>query len=123
MKKTNTQKTNMKKTDRYLKIVEWSDEDQAYVGRVPGLAFGGVHGPDEAKVYQELCQLVEEWVEILEKEGAPLPPATAGRSYSGKFNLRVSPELHERLSIESNKIGESLNQYCVRALQETAGRK
>ena len=116
-------KTAMKKTDRYLKIVEWSDEDQAYVGRVPGLAFGGVHGPDEAKVYQELCELVEEWVEILEKDGAPLPPATAGRSYSGKFNLRVPPELHERLSIESNKVGESLNQYCVRALQETAGLK
>jgi predicted HicB family RNase H-like nuclease len=116
-------KTGMKKADRYLKIVEWSDEDQAYVGRAPGLAFGGVHGPEEARVYQELCQLVEEWVEILEKDGAPLPPATAGRSYSGRFNLRVSPELHERLSIESNKIGESLNQYCVRALQEAADPK
>jgi len=116
-------KSAMKKTDRYLKIVEWSDEDQAYVGRVPGLAFGGVHGPNEAKVYQQLCQLVEEWVEILERDGAPLPPATAGRTYSGKFNLRLSPELHERLSIESNKVGESLNQYCVRALQETTGLK
>jgi predicted HicB family RNase H-like nuclease len=41
----------------------------------------------------------------------------------GRFNLRVSPELHERLSIESNKIGESLNQYCVRALREAAGPK
>jgi len=123
MKKTAIKKADTKKTDRYLKIVEWSDEDQSYIGRVPGLAFGGVHGPDEAKVYQELCRLVEEWVEILEKDGAPLPPATAGRIYSGKFNLRVSPELHERLSIESNKVGESLNQYCVRALQETARSK
>ena len=113
----------MKKTDRYLKIVEWSEADQAYVGRVPGLALGGVHGDDEAEVYRSLCQVVQEWVDLIEQEGAPLPPATAGRSYSGKFNLRVGPELHERLTIESNKIGESLNQYCVRKLKESSGLK
>lgn len=26
----------MKKSDRYLKIVEWSEEDQCYVGTCPG---------------------------------------------------------------------------------------
>jgi len=108
----------MKKADRYLKVVEWSDEDQIYVGRIPGLTLGGVHGPDENKVFLELCQVAEEWIELLEKAGAPLPPATAGRSYSGKFNLRVGEELHEKLTIEANKIGESLNQYCVKALKE-----
>lgn len=49
-----------KKSDRYLKIVEWSDEDNCYIGRVPGLMLGGVHGDDEAKVYKKLCQVVEE---------------------------------------------------------------
>lgn len=48
----------------------------------------------------------------------PLPPATAGRSYSGKFNLRVGEELHEYLAIESAKAGESLNLFCVNALEE-----
>jgi len=111
----------MKKSDRYLKIVEWSEEDQAYIGRVPGLALGGVHGRNEAEVYRELCEVVEEWLEIHAQDNAPLPPATAGKTYSGKFNLRVGPELHERLAIESNKIGESLNQYCVRKLKQGAG--
>ena len=101
----------MKKSDRYLKIVEWSEEDKCYVGRAPGLAFGGVHGKDEKKVYEELCDVVDEWIKIYEEEGTPLPPATAGKRYSGKFNLRVGEELHERLAIESMKVSESLNTF------------
>jgi predicted HicB family RNase H-like nuclease len=101
----------MKKSDRYLKIVEWSEGDQCYIGRVPGLAFGGVHGKNEKKVYEE----------IYEEEGAPLPPATAGKQYSGKFNLRVGEELHERLAIESMKVSESLNTYCVKVLKKGVG--
>ena len=51
----------MKPSDRYLKIVEWSEEDGCYVGTCPGLMLGGVHGADEAKVYKELCQAVEDY--------------------------------------------------------------
>ncbi len=72
----------MKKSDRYLKIVEWSEEDQCYVGTCPGLMFGGIHGDDEANVYKELSQAVEEWIEIYEQDGEPLPKATAGKEYS-----------------------------------------
>ena len=108
----------MKQSDRYLKIVEWSEEDGCYVGRLPGLAFGGVHGDDEVEVYRELCAALDEIIAMHDKDGQPLPPPTAGRSYSGKFNLRVGEELHEQLAIESMKVSESLNQYCVKALKE-----
>jgi len=108
----------MKQSDRYLKIVEWSEADNCYVGRLPGLAFGGVHGDDEVEVYRELCEVLDDIIAMHNKDGDPLPPPTAGRSYSGKFNLRVGEELHERLAIESMKVSESLNQYCVKALQE-----
>ena len=111
----------MKKRDQYLKIVEWSEEDQCYIGRVPGLALGGVHGKNEAKVYEKLGALVDEWVKIYQEDNAPLPAATAGKKYSGKFNLRISPELHERLTIESLKINESLNSYCVKILKNKSG--
>ena len=33
-----------KASDRYVKLVAWSEEDQCYIGRCPGLMFGGVHG-------------------------------------------------------------------------------
>ncbi len=53
---------------------------------------------------------------------APLPPATAGKRYSGKFNLRVGEELHEKLAIESMKVSESLNSYCVKVLKDEVGK-
>ncbi len=108
----------MRKSDQYLKLVEWSDEDQCYVGRIPGLTLGGVHGDNEKKVYSELCDLADELIEMYEEDGDSLPPPTAGKHYSGKFNLRVGEELHEQLAIESLKVSESLNSYCVKALKE-----
>ncbi len=69
----------MKETARYAKIVEWSEEDQCYVGTSPGLVHGGVHGADERAVFDELCQVVEEAVALYLADGKPLPPATAGR--------------------------------------------
>jgi len=105
----------------YVKLVEWSGEDQCFIGRVPGLALGGIHGRDEKKVYEELCSLVDEWIAVHGTDNAPLPAPTAGRSYSGKFNLRVGQELHEKLTLESLKVGESLNSYVVRVLQNEVG--
>ena len=37
----------MKDSARYVKIVEWSEEDQCYVGSSPGLIYGGCQGDDE----------------------------------------------------------------------------
>ena len=109
----------MKPSDQYLKIVEWSEKDQCYVGICPGLMLGGVHGDDEAAVYAELCAAVEEWIRIHEEDREPLPPPTAGKDYSGKFVLRVGKELHKKLALQALREGVSLNSYCVRRLRST----
>lgn len=75
----------MKDSARYAKIVEWSEEDQCYVGSSPGLVYGGCHGSDEKAVFEELCRIVEEAVELCRKEGKPLPPATSGRDFANKM--------------------------------------
>ena len=106
----------MKKSDRYLKLVYWSEEDQVYIGRSPGLFYGGVHGDDEAQVYKDLIEGIEDFINIIEEKGRPIPEPTAGKTYSGKFNLRVGGDLHERLALESLKNGESLNSFCKKVL-------
>ena len=45
----------MKESARYVKIVEWSEEDQCFVGSCPGLFYGGCHGNDEKEVFAEVC--------------------------------------------------------------------
>ena len=67
----------MKPSDAYLRLVEWSEEDQCYVGRSPGLFLGGVHGDDEVQVYQDLVCAIEDWVESAEREGFNPPPLPA----------------------------------------------
>ena len=109
----------MKERDRYLKIVEWSDEDQCYVGSVPGWIGKCCHGDNEEKVYRELCKIVDEWIEIYEKDGMPLPPSTSGKKYSGKFHLRLGSELHQALAIRALQTGNSLNNYCVKLLKKS----
>ena len=75
----------MKDSARYAKIVEWSEEDQCYIGSAPGLIYGGCHGEDEKSVFEELCQIVDEAIELYRKEGKPLPPSTSGRDLANKM--------------------------------------
>jgi predicted RNase H-like HicB family nuclease len=75
----------MKDSAKYAKIVEWSDEDQCYVGSAPGLILGGCYGDDEKEVFDELCDIVEEAIAIYHKDGRPLPPPTSGRDFATKM--------------------------------------
>ena len=69
----------MKDSARCAKIVEWSDEDQCYVGSAPGLFLGGCHGDDERKVFDELCDIVEEAIALYVQDGKPLLLSTSNR--------------------------------------------
>ena len=109
----------MKKRDRYLKIVEWSEEDQCYVGSIPGWIGKCCHGDDEEAVYHELCQILDEWIEIYEKDNIPLPEGLATKEFSGKFQLRIDKDLHKALTIKAMQDNESLNSYCGKILKKT----
>jgi predicted RNase H-like HicB family nuclease len=79
----------MKDSKRYVKVVEWSPEDGCYVGRCPGLLYGGCHGSDERQVFEELCRIVDETIELYRQDGKPLPPATAGKSLTSAIAPRA----------------------------------
>jgi predicted RNase H-like HicB family nuclease len=75
----------MTDSSRYVKIVEWSDEDQCYVGSCPGLFYGGCHGDDERSVFAELCDLVAETIALYQREGRELPPPTSGKDWANRL--------------------------------------
>ena len=74
-----------KDSARYVKIVEWSDEDQCYLGSAPGLILGGCHGENEQAVFAELCQIVEEAIDPYKLDGKPLPASTSGRDLANRL--------------------------------------
>jgi len=75
----------MKDSSRYVKIVEWSDEDQCFVGSCPGLLYGGCHGDQELAVFEQLCVAVDQAIDLYKRDGKPLPPPTSGRDYANKM--------------------------------------
>jgi predicted RNase H-like HicB family nuclease len=62
----------MKAVDQYHKWVEWSDEDQTYMGKCPDV-ITGIHGNDPVELYGELCDVVEDVIRHFEAENRPLP--------------------------------------------------
>lgn len=71
----------MKQADKYIKIVEWSEMDQCFIGSCPELCYGGCHGDDPRSVFNELCEVIEETIELYIEDGKPLPPPLSGREF------------------------------------------
>lgn len=113
----------MKTRDKYIKIVEWSEDDKCYVGSVPGFIGPCCHGDNEQEVYKQLCKILDEWIEIHRTDDLPLPDETASRDYSGKFVLRVNKELHKLLTIKALQSNLSLNQLCESLLKNSVMKK
>ena len=70
----------MRASSRYVKIVEWSEEDQCFVGSCPGLFYAGCHGKDERGVFAELCEIVDETIASTSRTANRSPKPPAGRT-------------------------------------------
>ena len=120
MKTAKTAKANLRKqASHYVKIVEWSDEDQCFIGRCPELFHGGTHGESEAAVYSALCDLVGETLSDMAAKKQKKPAGALAQNFSGKFVFRPGPALHKALALRAHREGKSLNQVILEAV--TAG--
>ena len=71
----------MNKGAKYVKIIEWLEEDKCFIGSCPELFYGGCHGDNEHEVFDELCEIVEETIKIYEQEGKRLPIPLTGKEF------------------------------------------
>jgi predicted RNase H-like HicB family nuclease len=71
----------MKKGDKYVKLIEWSEADGCFIGSCPELLYGGCHGADAKQVFGELCEIVEETIRLYEQDGRYLPQPMSGREF------------------------------------------
>ena len=106
------------KNDRYTYRVTWSEDDNEHVGlcvefpclswlaKKPELALKGIR------------KLVENVVRDMLKEGEAVPEPIACRKYSGKFMVRVPPQVHRKLAIQAAESGVSLNRLASSKLSQ-----
>ena len=100
----------------YTYRVHWSPEDDMYVGTVAELPLLSWLASDQMEAFAGIYRVASETIEDLEADGDPVPPALADRQYSGKFMVRVPPEVHRQLAIEAAEQNVSLNRLAVSRL-------
>ena len=64
-------------------------------------------------MYQSLNEAMEGYIEVKLENNLPVPIPEAAEKYSGKFVVRIPKSLHQRLAIEAEKEGVSLNQLAL----------
>ena len=99
----------MQRNDRYAYRVMWSEEDGEYVGlcaEFPSLSW--LASAPEAAL-EGIRRVVADVVADLGASGEPDPEPIAVRQYSGKFMVRIPPEVHRQLVLKAAESGVSLN--------------
>ncbi len=98
--------------DHYTYRVTWSEEDGEYVGlcaEFPSLSWLSA-GPEAA--LRGIRRVVADVVADMTKRKEAVPEPVASRRYSGKFLIRVPPDVHRRLATEAAEAGVSLNRLA-----------
>ena len=106
------------KNDRYTYRVTWSGEDKEYVGlcaEFPSLSW--LAGTPEGAL-RGIRRLVAEVVKDMKANGETVPKPIACRPYSGKFVVRIPPDVHRKLAIEAAESGISLNRIAGSKLSQ-----
>lgn len=101
--------SEQKKLDQYTYRVTWSEEDKECVGlcaEFPSLSW--LDATPE-KALRGIRKVVAEVVADIQANGEPVPEPISQRRYSGKFMVRVPPEVHRKLALEAAEENVSLN--------------
>lgn len=106
------------KNDRYTYRVTWSEDDNEYVGlcaEFPSLSW--LSGTPEAAL-KGIRKLVAEIISDMESNNEIIPEPISCRQYSGKFMVRVPPDVHRNLAIRAAESGISLNRIVSSKLSQ-----
>ncbi len=98
----------------YEAIVKFDDDAEIFHGEVINIrdviTFQGASVKELKTAFQDS---VEDYLDFCKSRGED-PEAP----FSGKFALRMDPDLHKRAVVEARREGKSLNAYVVEAVRE-----
>jgi predicted HicB family RNase H-like nuclease len=108
----------------YSGSVEYDSQDRIFHGRVTGIAdVVTFQGTSVEELEASFRSSVDIYLDLCTKNG--LEPQ---RPYSGRFVIRLSPEMHRDVSIAARRARASMNSWITEAIQirldaENAGRR
>ncbi|MCK4841999.1 MAG: toxin-antitoxin system HicB family antitoxin [Methylococcales bacterium] len=95
--------------EKYTYRVTWSEDDEEFVGlcsEFPSLSWLDTSSEETLK---GIHSVVKECLDDMLQNGEEIPLPISLRNYSGKFMVRIPPEVHRHLALEAMEAGVSLN--------------
>jgi predicted HicB family RNase H-like nuclease len=98
--------------DKYTYRVTWSEEDAEFVGLCAEFSKLSWLATSPGKALNGIRSVVKDCIDDMAVNGEDVPKPIATRQYSGKFMVRVPPEVHRHLATEAAESGVSLNRIA-----------
>jgi len=106
---------NVMMLDGYNARIEYDAEMDLFRGEILGLTGGAdFYGANPQELRDEFRKSLDVFLEVCREKG--IEPR---KHFSGKFNLRISPDLHEKLALAAQAQGRSLNSLAQEALEKS----
>jgi len=97
------------RNDHYTYRVTWSEEDNEYVGLCAEFPSVSWLSKTPESALKGIRSIVADIIKDMKKNGEEIPQPLANKNYSGKFMVRVPPEVHRSLAIQAAESGVSIN--------------
>ena len=104
--------------DKFTYRVMWSEEDQEYVGLCAEFSGLSWLKPNPEAALKGVRRLVKSAIRDMVKNSEPIPEPISAKKFSGKFMVRVPPEVHRHLAIVAAESGVSLNRIVSAKLSQ-----
>lgn len=98
----------------YFGSIHYNHDDRIFYGKVEFIrSLLSYEGKDADSLVNAFNEAVDDYLALCEEQGkAPEKP------FKGSFNVRIAPELHERVVIAASQHGKSLNRFVSEALSQ-----
>ena len=105
---------NTLKYKGYIGSVAYSDTDKLFFGKIEGIdGLVNYEGESVAELTAAFEQAVDDYLIFCEEHGVK-----PDKSYTGTFNVRISPVTHRELAQMARAAGVSINAYVKQVLDE-----
>lgn len=108
---------NVMKIDGYEAVIQYDPEIDMFRGEFINLNGGAdFYAPDIAGLRNEGSLSLKMFLDMCREDGVE-----PRKQYSGKFNVRISPKLHEVLVLKAAAAGKSINQLVMESISNSVG--
>jgi predicted HicB family RNase H-like nuclease len=98
----------------FIGTIHFNSEDNVFYGKIEGIdSLISFEGQSVLELKESFEEAVNDYLDICIKTGrSPL------KSFTGSFNIRISPDLHRKISEKSYALGVPLNKIVQHAIEK-----